>query len=410
MISKFWMAVFGIIAVAIGAGVVLGPSTLGMNWSVPGTASNEQIGNLTQKITMLEQKLDQISKDVANGATEKSDEIKDGMNVLEVQVKRLSDQVDDLKEKLDKATVSSTTLSAQLNKAEYKPGDTLTLSGTGLPNKSVKISLLGIDRLVISESSATADSNGNFQYSTALSKSYASGEYSIKISQEGKVIERTFRIGSAETSTPSVQPPSTSTPVQPPATQTSSQGLTISADKTQYARGDRVVVSGKTDPDVWIDVDVFDSNKVQLVRTATRSDGSGNYRYDYTLPSNAALGNYEIKVTLGDKQADVDFAVVASASGSTQTSSSSGSVTITTDKTQYSKGSLMKISGNAPAKSKVTINVEPPSGDNMLLTTTASDTGTYTTFLAIKDDAVSGSWKITVEADSYVANATISVI
>jgi uncharacterized protein YfaS (alpha-2-macroglobulin family) len=410
MISKFWMAVFGIIAVAVGAGVVLGPSTLGMNWSVPGTASNEQIGNLTQKITMLEQKLDQISKDVANGATEKSDEIKDGMNVLEVQVKRLSDQVDDLKEKFDKATVSSTTLSAQLNKSEYKPGDTLTLSGTGLPNKSVKVSLLGIDRLVISESSATADSNGNFQYSTALSKSYASGEYSIKISQEGKVIERTFRIGSAETSTPSVQPPSTTPAVQPPATQTSSQGLTISADKTQYARGDRVVVSGKTDPDVWIDVDVFDSNKVQLVRTATRSDGSGNYRYDYTLPSNAALGNYEIKVTLGDKQADVDFAVVASASGSTQTSSSSGSVTITTDKTQYSKGSLMKISGNAPVKSKVTINVEPPSGDNMLLTTTASDTGTYTTFLSIKSDAVSGSWKISVEADSYVANATIQVI
>ncbi|MGH9934566.1 MAG: hypothetical protein ACRD3Z_05550, partial [Nitrososphaerales archaeon] len=363
MISKFWMAVFGIVAVAIGAGVVFGPSTLGMNWSVPGTASNEQIGNLTQKITVLEQRLDQISKDVMNGATEKSDEIKDDMNVLEVQVKRLSDQVDDLKEKLDKAAVSSTVLSAQLNKAEYKPGDTLTLSGTGVPNKSVKISLLGIDRLVISESSATADSNGNFQYSTALSKSYASGEYSIKISQEGKVIERSFRIGTAETSSPS-QPPST-TPVQPPTTQTSSQGLTISADKTQYARGDRVVVSGKTDPDVWIDVDVFDSNKVQLVRTATRSDGSGNYRYDYTLPSNAALGNYEIKVTLGNKQADVDFTVVASTSGSTQTSSSSGSVTITTDKTQYSKGSLMKISGNAPAKSKVTIVADPPSGDDM---------------------------------------------
>ncbi|GEM_PF-3375902 len=411
MISKFWMAVFGIIAVAVGAGVVLGPSTLGMNWSVPGTVSNEQIGNLTQKITMLEQKLDQISKDVMNGATEKSDEIKDDMNVLEVQVKRLSDQVDDLKEKLDKATVSSTVLSAQLNKAEYQPGDTLTLSGTGVPNKSAKISLLGIDRLVISESSATADSNGNFQYSTALSKSYASGEYSIKISQEGKVIERSFRIGTAGTSSPSVQPPSTTPAVQPPATQTSSsQGLTISADKTQYARGDSVVVSGKTDADVWIDVDVFDSNKVQLVRTATRSDGSGNYRYDYTLPSNAALGNYEIKVTLGNKQADVDFTVVASASGSTQTSSSSGSVTITTDKTQYSKGSLMKISGNAPAKSKVTITVDPPSGDDMLLTTTASDAGTYTTFLAIKSDAVAGSWKINVEADSYVANATVQVI
>ena len=409
MISKFWMAIIGVIAVAIGAGVVLGPSTLGMNWSVPGTVSNEQIGNLTQKITMLEQRLDQVSKDVMNGATEKSDEIKDDMNVLEVQVKRLSDQIDDLKEKLDKTTVSSTALSAQLSKSEYKPGDTLTLSGTGLPSKSVKINLLGIDRLIISETSVTADSNGNFQYSTALSKSYASGEYSIKISQEGKVIERSFRIGT-ETSSPSVQPPSTTPPVQPPTTQTSSQGITISADKTQYARGDRVVVSGKTDPDVWIDVDVFDSNKVQLVRTATRSDASGNYRYDYTLPSNAALGNYEIKVTLGNKQADVDFSVIASSSGSTQTSSSSGSVTITTDKTQYSKDTLMKISGNAPAKSKVTITVDPPSGDDMLLTTTASDAGTYTTFLSIKSDAVGGSWKISVEADSYVANATVQVI
>jgi 5-hydroxyisourate hydrolase-like protein (transthyretin family) len=403
MVSKFWMAIIGVIAVAIGAGVVFGPSTLGMNWGVPGNVSNEQIGNLTQKMTVLEQRLDQISKDVMQGATEKSDELKDEMNVLEVQVKRLSDQIDDLKEKLDKAAVSSTVFSAQLSKSEYQAGDTLTLSGTGLPNKSVKISLLGIDRLVISESSVTADSNGNFQFSTPLSKSYASGEYSIKLSQEGKVVERTFRIGTTGTPTP--------TPVQPPTTQTStSQGLTISTDKTEYVRGDRVIVSGKTDPDVWIDVDVYDSNKVQLVRTATRSDGSGNYRYDYTLPSNAALGNYEIKVTLGTKQADVKFPVVASTSGSTQTSSSSGSVTITTDKTQYARDSLMKISGKAPVKSKVTITVQPPSGDNMLLTTTASDTGTYTTFLAIKENAVTGSWKISVEADSYVANATVQVI
>ena len=410
MISKFWMAVIGIVAVAIGAGVVLGPSTLGMNFPIPGNGSNEQMNNLTAKIGMVEQRLDQISKDISQGAAEKSDELQDDMNVLEVQVNRLSDQIDDLKTKLDTVTVGTTVLSAQLNKSEYKAGDTLTISGTGVPSKSVKVSLLGIDRLVISESSVTADSNGNFQFSTVLSRSYASGEYSIKLSQEGKVIERSFRIGETQTSSPTpVQPPATQPPVQPPATQTSS-GLTISADKSQYARGEKVLVSGKTDPDVWIDVDIFDSNNVQLVRTAARSDATGNYRYEYTLPSNAAVGNYEINVTLGSKEANVKFPVVASSSGSTQTPSSSGSITVKADKSQYARGDLVKISGTAPAKSKVTIVVEPPSGDDLLLTVTATDTGTYQTLFSVKQDGATGTWSISAKQDSSLVTTNIQVI
>jgi uncharacterized protein YfaS (alpha-2-macroglobulin family) len=399
-------------------GVPLGQMPLIDNQSINADTLSKQVGDLSEKLTAFEKDL-QVVNSIQSGVDkiqsdiqQRSDDFDDDMTVIENQVKRLSDQVDELKEKLDKLTIGTAVFSAELNRSEVKAGDTLTLTGTGLPNKQVKVTLLGIDKLILSEGSATTDSNGNFVFSTQVSRSYAPGEYTVKLSQEGKVIQRSFNLAGTDggTTQPATQSPSTTpTPSpQPPVTQGS---LTLSVDKSQYARGDKVMLSGRTDADVWIDLDIFDSNKVQQVRTATKSDSNGNYRFEYTLASNAALGEYEISASNGNKLQSVKFSVVQSGSGSTtQPASTSGSLTATADKTQYARGDLVKISGKAPAKSKVTILVEPPSGDDLLLSVTASDSGTYQTLFSIKADAVNGTWNITVKQDNNIVTATIKVV
>jgi len=428
MVTRYFIGIVAIaFAIAVGAtvgifaatgGVPLGQIPFVDNQSINADTLSKQLGNLTEKVTMFEKELkvvnsiqsgvDKIQSDIQQG----SDNFDDDMTVIENQVKRLSDQVDELKEKLDKLTIGTAVFSAELSRSEVKAGDTLTLTGTGLPNKPVKVTLLGIDKLILSEGSATTDSNGNFVFSTQLSRSYAPGEYTLKLSQEGKVIQRSFTMVGIETGTtqPTTQPSTTQpTPApQPPAAQGS---LTLTVDKNQYARSDKVLLSGRTDPDVWIDLDIFDSNKVQQVRTATKSDSNGNYRFEYSLASNAALGEYEVKASIGNRQQSIKFSVVQSGSGSTtQTGSTSGSLTATADKTQYARGDLVKISGKAPAKSKVTIIVEPPTGDDLLLSVTASDTGTYQTLFSIKADAVNGTWNITVKQDNNIVTATIKVV
>jgi 5-hydroxyisourate hydrolase-like protein (transthyretin family) len=414
MVDKYLIGIMAIaFAVGVGAtvgifaatgGAPLGSISLVEKQPVPVNVLSDQVGNLTEKVAMFEQQLDGIDiiqsdiGEIQSDIQVNLDEFDDDITVIGAQVKRLSDQLDDLKSKLDKLTIGATVLSGQLNKSEFKAGDVLTLTGTGLPNKPVKVTLLGIDRFVLSEGSATTDSNGSYTFTMQLSKSYAPGEYTIKLVQEGKVVERSFDIVGTETQ--SVQPPAT----QPPTAQ---GDLALSVDRNQYARGEKVLLSGKTDHDVWIDIDIFDSNKVQVVRTSTKSDANGNYRYEYTIPSNAALGNYEVNVITGTKQESVKFSVVSSTS---QTPSTSGSLTITTDKSDYARGDLVKITGKAPAKSKVTILVEPPSGDTLLLTVTASDSGTYQTLFTIKADAVKGTWNLTAKQDTDIATATMRVV
>jgi uncharacterized protein YfaS (alpha-2-macroglobulin family) len=231
-----------------------------------------------------------------------------------------------------------------------------------------------------------------------LSRSLVVGTYNVKISQEDKTVEKSFTITTTNAS--STQSSSSSTIA----------GLTISVDRNQYARGDTVLISGRTDPNAFIDLDLFDSSNVQVIRTSTKSDANGNYLLQYTIPSNAATGNYEVKGTVGSKQTSVKFSVVSSTSTSTpSTSSAAGSLTITTDKTSYQRGDLVRITGKAPANSKVTITAEPPFGDKLLMTPTATDTGNYITLLSIDNSASTGTWKLTVKLNENTATTQITV-
>ncbi|MGH9910786.1 MAG: hypothetical protein ACRD32_09110, partial [Nitrososphaerales archaeon] len=319
------------------------------------------------------------------------------LKTINGKLRTMSGDVDDLEKKVESLKVEQNSqpatniLLVDLNKQEYKPGDSLTLTGTGLPNKSVSALLLDVDKLTLSQSSNVADSNGKFTFTIQLSRSLTANTYTIKVSQEGKVIERSFRIaGIIET---------------PAQISSSTQGLTLSVDRGQYARGDRVFISGKADPNVFIDLDIFDSNKVPIVRSSTKSDANGNYALEYAIPSNAASGEYELRATMGSKQTSVKFLVGSSTSSTTVPSSSpstSGTLTITSEKATYKRGDLAKITGKAPPNSKVTIFVEPPSGDKLVLSAVATNTGNYITLLSINGSASIGNWKLNANLDNNV--------
>jgi uncharacterized protein YfaS (alpha-2-macroglobulin family) len=373
--------------------------------SVSEKTFTEHVGNLTDKVTMLEQKLKGIDDiqhalstmegniqsmessvgKLQTSVQDQSSDLDSELNLLKTQVKIVAGQVGDLESKIDKLSLGATAFSAELGRTEYRAGDTVTITGSGLPNKPVKVTLLGIDRLILSEGSTITDSNGVFTFTTQLSKSYALGDYAIKFSQEGKVIERSFRIIGD--------------------TQSSSGTLTLQVDKSQYVRGERVLISGKTVANAFVDIDILDSSSVQLVRTATKADSSGNYRLDYTLSSDAKFGTYTVKVTSLDRQTSITFTV-----GNSSTPSPTGSLTITTDKHDYSKGSLVKITGKATPNGKVTVLVQPKSGDEIVLTATATDTGNYIVLLSIRSDASAGTWTLTAREGSDTAVTQITVI
>jgi uncharacterized protein YfaS (alpha-2-macroglobulin family) len=66
--------------------------------------------------------------------------------------------------------------------------------------------------------------------------------------------------------------------------------------------------------------------------------------------------------------------------------------------------------GTAVPNAKVTIYVDPPLGDNMILTTNPDASGNYRTLFEIRSDAATGTWKITAEQRPDSATANITVI
>ncbi|MFQ5941850.1 MAG: hypothetical protein ACE5KA_09165 [Nitrososphaerales archaeon] len=405
-IGTEWVVTVAIVSFAIG--ITVSPFVTEAFQSNP-SISNDEIETLTDEI---DQKIEQLSiqinetrnsipvEDFTGTVEEEISSLQKEIKIIAAKLDRLtnlSDDVDELGKEIDDLKTSNLqSLSADLDKSEYNAGNLLTVTGFGSPDKSVNISLLDKDKVTLSQGSTLADSDGRFTFSIPLSKSLADGFYSIKIIQEDQLIETSFRIIAADV--PSEQVPSSST-----------EGLTISTDRNEYGLGDTVMISGKTDANVFIDLDIFDSSNVQLIRTATKSDADGNYLLQYSIPSNSSLGDYEIIVTVGGKQTSVKFSVSSSTS-TTPPSSTSGTLTITVDETSYNRGDFVKITGKAPANTKITITAEPPSGDTLVLTPTATDTGNYITLLSISDSASPGTWKLTAKQGIETVTTQITVI
>lgn len=349
-----------------------------------GSEIGVEIQKLSDEIQELKNKADEIKPEVEKSLAD----FEKQMKIIDMRIDRLndlSDEIDELKKEIERLrTTQSQLLSASLDKTEYRAGDSLTVSGVGLANKLVRISLLDAKRITINDGSTTANSAGEFAFTIRLSTSLSDGNYIIRASQEDNVVEKQFRIVSRIAQT---------------------EGLTLTTNNSEYLRGETVVISGATDPNTWIDLDLFDSNDVQLVRTSTLSDANGKYTLRYTIASNAPPGQYDVKATLGDKQVTTSFFVVT-----TKSSTSTSNLTIQTDRTIYNRGDFVTVTGKAEANEKVTIFAKPPNGDTLVLTVNADSSGNYKTMFSINQDASTGQWELTAKQSVHSATTTISVI
>ena len=279
----------------------------------------------------------------------------------------------------------SQSLTASLDRSQYRVGDSLIVNGVGMPNRSVGISLLD-SNTAVSEGSTMTDSSGKFAFTMQLSNLSDGDNYVIKVIQEGKVVEKPFTLS-------------------PRLIQTGD--FILETDNVEYEKGEKVLLSGITDPNVWIDLDIYDSNNVQIIRTSTLSDGSGRYSLEYTISSTAVVGDYLANASVNDKQVSVKFAIVLTSTSSS--SSSSSNLTIETDRSIYNRGDFVIVTGKGSPNGKVTILVEPQTGDDILLGVNTDGSGNYRTIFATKQDAFRGEWEITVKQglDRTTINITL---
>ncbi|MEM2760313.1 MAG: hypothetical protein QXU32_09350 [Nitrososphaerales archaeon] len=398
-IARYWHWVVAISAASFVAGVVVGPIVTS---AVPSLATDKvrtaEVEEFSKEIGEEIERLGNEINAIKNRSDAQLPQISEEITDLEKQIQiidaridrlsRLSNDIDDLKKEIASLRTSPLqSLSASLDRSEYRTGDSLVVTGTSAPNTSVKTSLLDPNRLSINEGSTISDSTGKFMFTFRLPEGLSTGNYIIKITEGSNTIERMFRIVS---------------------TQVQTEGFTIRTDSSEYLRGERVQLSGTATQNTWVDLDIFDSNNVQLVRTSTKSDTNGRYSLEYIIAFNSPLGEYVAKASAGDKQVSVKFFVVNIKSSSSSITSSN--LTITTEKTTYNRGNFVTVTGKSMPGEKVTIFVEPTGGDRLVLTVNSDSSGNYRTIFEIRQDAFGGQWKLTAKQGTDTATINITVI
>ena len=274
----------------------------------------------------------------------------------------------DILVKSDKSIIIS------LPATRYNPGDVITLSGTGLPNKDVTIIIKDAEDTIIYYEILNGKNSGNISFEYATDKLAPSGTYTLIASQEGETDVNLFGIGQYPTSQ-----------------------IVVLMDKKSYISSSTVqmnVIGPPSTALMLVVIDPSDNNKFSDT-IITNSQGKIKYLLDV---SNYASGVYQIVVTKGNVQDSTQFSI------GLQTAS--GPITLNTSKQVYVPGDRIILLGQTGNESLITISLFDPSGNIFGKSEVFSsfDGNFSSEELGLPTNAELGTWKII--ANSRLNSAT----
>ena len=274
----------------------------------------------------------------------------------------------DILVKSDKSIIIS------LPATRYNPGDVITLSGTGLPNKDVTIIIKDAEDKIIHYEILNGKNSGNISFEYTTEKLAPTGTYTLIANQEGETDVNLFGIGQYPTSQ-----------------------IVVLMDKKSYISSSIVQMNIIGPPStglMLVVIDPSDNNKFSDT-IITNSQGKIKYLLDV---SNYASGVYQIVVTKGNVQDSTQFSI------GLQTSS--GPITLNTSKQVYVPGDRIILLGQTGNESLITITLFDPSGNIFGKSEVFSsfDGNFSSEELGLPTNAELGTWKII--ANSRLNSAT----
>ena len=274
----------------------------------------------------------------------------------------------DILVKSDKSIIIS------LPATRYNPGDVITLSGTGLPNKDVTIIIKDTEDKIIHYEILNGKTSGSISFEYATDKLAPSGTYTLIASQEGETDVNLFGIGQYPTSQ-----------------------IVVLMDKKSYISSSTVQMNIIGPPStglMLVVIDPSDNNKFSDT-IITNSQGKIKYLLDV---SNYASGVYQIVVTKGNVQDSTQFSI------GLQTAS--GPITLNTSKQVYVPGDRIILLGQTGNENLITITLFDPSGNIFGKSEVFSsfDGNFSSEELGLPTNAELGTWKI--NANSRLNSAT----
>ncbi|MEM3030063.1 MAG: hypothetical protein QXW09_08035, partial [Thermoproteota archaeon] len=169
----------------------------------------------------------------------------------------------------------------------------------------------------------------------------------------------------------------------------------LSTNKSEYLRGETVVISGKASSGEWVRIQVNDPNGVQVFTTTVKAGGDGSFSSSFQLSSTATYGTYTVYA--GPRT--TTFKVVSLPPPPTPGKKNS-SMAISVNETSITLGESVMINGTlTPALNvAVSLRITCPNGTEVLKSISTSQGEFKDSF---KPD-MSGTWSIRA---SWLGNA-----
>jgi hypothetical protein len=171
--------------------------------------------------------------------------------------------------------------------------------------------------------------------------------------------------------------------------------LALVLDKSTYVPGDTIKLTAiGINPQKSVQVELLDNSDFILIHKETWSDSSGKLNYDLQLSNSLLQGNYKVQI-VSDQQTQSQPITIA-AQSSTQTVTGSSTFTAQTDKTVYSTGDLIQVTGVGPTGSSVSGIMTSPSGKTYSTATTIQADGSYVMIFSPSQPYETGQWNVSI--------------
>lgn len=388
MIRDYAVITLGVLTLLVTSGAVYGILTI--NTQIQAKPEQQlKIPDYTAELDSLKSQVDSINTQVGSMSNTLAT-----LDTLKSNVADMNSKLTDLESKTTAVSqpvsyTSTTSLAVVLDKSSYLQTDAIQITAVGAnPQKTVQIELLDNTGFVVLHKTTWSDSSGKVSYQMQLSTALPVGTYQVQVISDQQTGSQSISIVASSTST---------------STTTGSGSFTAQTDKSVYNNGDFIQVIGAGQAGTSI-TGVLTSPTGKTYSTATTIQSDGSYVMFFSPVQPYEIGNWSISVTNLGQTKSLSIYVGTG-------SSSTGSYTLTaqTDKSVYTKGNVVQVSGTSQPNTSVSGTITSPSGITHTTTITSNSDGTYSLFFSIATSYETGNWAVSVTNLSQTKTLSIYI-
>jgi len=267
----------------------------------------------------------------------------------------------------------------EFDKTNYKSSETATISFLGKPSDVLKMIIISPSGNINGEEIIIQlQEDGRKTHSLDLT-GFGSGIYTAVIQKGNSQSSEKFSVG----------------------LQIGSGAIEIKTTQTEYEQGERILLLGKTNPNVLMVATLMDPNGNEVKRLEIPSNSEGTFTEErLRIPSNGIIGVWKINVSSGSNLDTIEFNVLSAFTDGII-------VKVTNDLDIPGVGKYIKIGITTTQKAGITVEITNQSGqviDNTLTCTTTSDYRCEILW-SIPNDILPGTYTVKVD-DSYHTEQT----